>query len=189
MPKLIIGLGNPGKQYEVTRHNAGFIAIDCLLERYGFQNSKEDLKAQLFFSSINGEKVIFAKPQTFMNLSGQALIAIMNFYKINIKDIIVIYDDKDLPLASARFREKGSAGGHNGIKNIIALLGSDQFNRLRIGIDPPPNKEYKIVDWVLSKMNNNEIESIKQRVNDISDFLKIFVQDSDFKKVMNMFNK
>ncbi|AOG61082.1 peptidyl-tRNA hydrolase [Spiroplasma helicoides] len=187
MPKLIVGLGNPGRQYEHTRHNAGFIAIDVLIENYGFQSEKDDFKSKLYFSQINGEKVIFAKPQTYMNLSGQAIIAIMSFYKIQMDELVVIYDDKDIPLGTFRFREQGSAGGHNGIKNIIQLLGTTSFNRIRVGIDPPaPN--FKIVDWVLSKFKNEEVEKIKNSVQEFNDFVKDLTNDEDFKKIMNKYN-
>ncbi|AUM63047.1 aminoacyl-tRNA hydrolase [Spiroplasma monobiae] len=186
MPKLIVGLGNPGSNYTITRHNAGFIAIDLLLEKYGFQKETEDFKSQIFFSNIKGEKVLFVKPQTFMNLSGEAVISIMNYYKINIEDFIVIYDDKDLSMADIRFRDNGSAGGHNGIKNIISHLKTEKFNRLKIGIGEPG--QYKIVDWVLSKMNAEEINLIKENVSDISGFVEDFVLDSDLKKIMNKYN-
>ncbi|QEH62402.1 peptidyl-tRNA hydrolase [Spiroplasma chinense] len=188
MPKLIVGLGNPGRQYETTRHNAGFICLDAIMNKFIIQNEKEDFKAKLYFSNINGEKIIFAKPQTFMNLSGEAVVAIMNFYKIKIEDIIVIYDDKDLNIGKLRFREQGSAGGHNGVKNIIKLLGTEKFNRVRVGIDPPA-ENYKIVDWVLSKMSNQEIGEIENKIVSVANFVNDFASGDDFKKIMNSYNK
>ncbi|QGS52448.1 aminoacyl-tRNA hydrolase [Spiroplasma tabanidicola] len=188
MAKLIVGLGNPGKQYELTRHNTGFIAIDFLLDYYQYQNTKEDFKSILYFSSINNEKVIFAKPQTYMNLSGEALIMIMHFYKIKTEDIIIIYDDKDLELGRIRFREQGSSGGHNGIKNIIKHLGCEKFNRIKIGIDPPA-ENFKIVDWVLSKLSQEEIQIIKSSVNNIKNFVKDFAAKTEFKKIVSAYNK
>ncbi|WP_338985052.1 aminoacyl-tRNA hydrolase [Spiroplasma endosymbiont of Diplazon laetatorius] len=186
MPKLIVGLGNPGSNYTTTRHNAGFIAIDVLLEKYGVQKETEDFKSQIFFSNIKGEKVLFVKPQTFMNLSGEAVISIMNYYKIDIKDLIVIYDDKDLDIANLRFRDNGSAGGHNGIKNIISHLKTEKFNRLKIGIGAP--NQYKIVDWVLSKMSSEEINLIKENLSKISGFVEEFILEEDLKKIMNKYN-
>ncbi|AGR41671.1 aminoacyl-tRNA hydrolase [Spiroplasma taiwanense] len=187
MPILIVGLGNPGKEYSYTRHNAGFIAIDKLLEKYGFQKKIDDFKAHIFFSNINNEKVLFVKPQTYMNLSGESIIAIMNYYKINIKDFLVIYDDKDLKLAELRFKEKGSAGGHNGIKNIIQHFKTENFNRLKIGIGIPPYN-FKIVDWVLSKMSETEIACIEEKINKISLFIKEFIVDKNLLKIMNKYN-
>ncbi len=186
MPKLIVGLGNPGKNYLKTRHNAGFIAIDVLLEKYGFQKSAENFNAEIFFSNIKGEKVLFVKPQTFMNLSGEAVISILQYYKIEIKDFIVLYDDKDLELSKTRFRNTGSSGGHNGIKNIISHLKTENFNRLKIGIGNPGN--YKIVDWVLSKMSEDEINLIKNQILNISSFVEEFIFEEDLKKIMNKFN-
>ncbi|QBQ08207.1 peptidyl-tRNA hydrolase [Spiroplasma gladiatoris] len=188
MPKLIVGLGNPGKQYESTRHNAGYIAIDVLLEHYGYESTKQDFKAFIYFKNIKGQIIIFAKPQTYMNLSGESVIALMNFYKIKIEDIIIVYDDKDLELSRLRLREQGSSGGHNGIKNIIKLLGTEKFNRIKIGIDPPA-ENYKIVDWVLSRMTNDEINKIKKEVFEIKGFVEDFASNNDFKNIMNKFNK
>lgn len=188
MAKLIVGLGNPGMQYEQTRHNAGFIAIDVLLQNYKIIKIKNDFNAILYFTDIQGEKVIFAKPQTYMNLSGEAVLNILNFYKISTNDLIVLYDDKDTPLSFLRFREQGSSGGHNGIKSIIKLLGTQQFNRVRIGINPPL-EGYKISDWVLSKMSEIEIDKIKASIEKVSDFLNQFILENDFKKIMSKFNK
>ncbi|ALD66906.1 aminoacyl-tRNA hydrolase [Spiroplasma cantharicola] len=186
MSKLIVGLGNPGQNYVNTRHNAGFIAIDVLLEKYGFQKSIENFNAQIFFSNIKGEKILFVKPQTFMNLSGEAIISILQYYKIDIKDFIVLHDDKDLELSKTRFRNSGSAGGHNGIKNIISHLKTENFNRLKIGIGNPG--QYKIVDWVLSKMTEEEIVLIKKQILNISSFVEEFISQEDFKNIMNKFN-
>ncbi|AUB32167.1 aminoacyl-tRNA hydrolase [Spiroplasma floricola] len=186
MSKLIVGLGNPGNNYSSTRHNAGFIAIDVLLEKYGFQKQTEDFKSKIYFSNIKGEKVLFVKPQTFMNLSGEAVISIMSYYKIDIKDFIVIYDDKDLEFSNIRFKNNGSSAGHNGIKNIISHLKTENFNRLKIGIGSPG--QYKIVDWVLSKMNVEEINLIKEKIKNISNFVEDFILENDLNKIMNKFN-
>jgi PTH1 family peptidyl-tRNA hydrolase len=185
--KLIVGLGNPGNQYEKTRHNAGFMAIDVLLERFGFQKEDRDSKSQLYFSKVDGEKVLFLKPLTFMNLSGQALSEVMNYYKIKIQDVFVIYDDKDLPVGKFRFRSNGSPGGHNGIKNIISHVGTENFNRLRIGVGTPVNG-IKIIDWVLMKLKDEEIKIIKDEVLNKSDFVNDFVNEVSFTNIMNKFN-
>ncbi|ARU90878.1 peptidyl-tRNA hydrolase [Spiroplasma clarkii] len=188
MPKLIVGLGNPGKQYEQTRHNAGFIALDTLMDSFAISSQKTAFKAELYFANIKGEKVIFAKPQTYMNLSGEAVLQILAFYKIPISDLVIIYDDKDLPMGKLRFRESGSAGGHNGMKSIIHVLGTQDFKRLRIGVDMPP-EHFKIVDWVLSKMSAAEITEIKANINQVKGFVDDFCQNLDFKKIMNNYNK
>lgn len=185
--KLIVGLGNPGKQYEKTRHNAGFMALDVLLERYGVQKEDTDRNSQIFFSNINGEKVLFLKPLTFMNLSGQAVSEVMNYYKINKEDVFIIYDDKDLPVGKFRFRDQGSAGGHNGIKNITSHLGTENFKRLKIGVGSPING-IKIIDWVLMKLTDSEIKIIKDEVLDKSDFVKSFVDNESFTNIMNKYN-
>ncbi|WP_339020872.1 aminoacyl-tRNA hydrolase [Spiroplasma endosymbiont of Atherix ibis] len=186
MPKLIVGLGNPGINYSATRHNAGFIAIDVLLEKYGFQKQTENFKSEIYFSNIKGEKILFVKPQTFINLSGEAIISIINYYKINIEDFIVIYDDKDLEFSNIRFKNNGSSAGHNGIKNIINHLKTQNFNRLKIGIGSPG--QYKIIDWVLSKMSQEEIDLIKEKIKSISNFVEDFILENDLKKIMNKFN-
>jgi PTH1 family peptidyl-tRNA hydrolase len=185
--KLIVGLGNPGKQYEKTRHNIGFIALDVLLDRFSFSKKDEDNNSIVYFSKIGGEKVLFLKPLTFMNLSGQAIIEVMNYYKIAKEDVLIIYDDKDLDVGRFRFRSEGSAGGHNGIKNIIAHLGTEKFNRLRIGVGAPING-IKIIDWVLMKLTENEIKQIKDEVLDKSDFVTDFVSDVAFTNIMNKYN-
>ena len=137
--KLIIGLGNPGAEYKATRHNAGFMAVEEIATFYGADEFKktDKFKALLSECIIEGEKVILAMPQTFMNLSGQSLVALMSYYKIPLEDVIVIYDDADIPYGALRIRIDGSAGGHNGIKSIIKETGKQEFTRIRLGIKPP----------------------------------------------------
>lgn len=178
--KLIIGLGNPGKEYETTRHNAGFLALDFLRKEFDLSDWKleKSLKSEItkgivhqplpLSASIRGDtvSVILAKPTTFMNLSGEALVAIKNFYKLEEKDILVIFDDVDLPTGTLRFREKGSAGTHNGMRSIITLLGNENFPRLKIGIQP----EHKIKDlssYVLGRMTEDELAAMKIHEKDI----------------------
>lgn len=187
MAKLIVGLGNPGKQYEKTRHNAGFIALDVLLDKFGFTSKTEDFKGILYTSMINNKKVFLLKPQTFMNLSGESLIQVINFYKIDLNDVIVIYDDKDLDIGVTRFRFKGSAGGHNGVKHIFQQLGTQEIQRLKVGIGNPSDG-FKILDWVLNKMSSDEINLIKRNIEGISNFLIDFVDGETFVKIMNKYN-
>ena len=132
--KLIVGLGNPGKEYENTRHNIGFNVIDLYLKKNNLNLDKEKFNGKYLKTNINNEEVIFLEPQTYMNLSGDSVLKIMNFYKINIEDILIIQDDLDLDLGKIKLKEKSSSGGHNGIKDIEQKLGSNSFKRLKIGI-------------------------------------------------------
>lgn len=153
---IIVGLGNPGKQYEATRHNVGFIAIDEIAKNLGIKMDKLKYKSIIGEGRIGSEKVILAKPQTFMNLSGQAVVELMNYYKVDRKNLIVIYDDIDLEAGRIRIRMKGSAGSHNGMRNIIYLLGYDDFPRIRIGVSKPKNGQ-DLASFVLSKFEKAEI--------------------------------
>lgn len=149
---LVVGLGNPGMQYEKTRHNAGFMAADLLAEKYDCTLSRNKFDAIYGDTEIGGHRVIIAKPQTYMNLSGKAVVAISQFYKIPLSNIIVMFDDISLDVGKIRIRRKGSAGGHNGIKDIIELTGTDEFMRIKIGVGEKPNPEYDLKDWVLGKI-------------------------------------
>lgn len=163
--KLIVGLGNPGKKYEGTKHNVGFEVIDKLAESYNISITKIKHKGLCGEGTICEEKVLLLKPQTFMNLSGESVKDAASFYKVSGDDIIVIYDDTSLDVGSTRIREKGSAGGHNGIKNIIAHLGTDVFLRIKVGIGAKPNG-WDLADYVLSKFSKDDaplIESGKER--------------------------
>ncbi|AEM68438.1 aminoacyl-tRNA hydrolase [Mycoplasma putrefaciens] len=185
--KLIVGLGNPGKQYQSTRHNAGWIVLDILLERYGYNSVRQEFNSEIYTSLVGNEKVLFVKPLTFMNNSGIAIFQIMNYYKININDLIVIHDDKDLSISRLQFKKTGSAAGHNGIKSIIQHLSTQDFYRLRIGIDSPRDG-WKIIDWVLSKFSDNDLLSIKNLVQQKSDFVIDFVENKSFLYIMNKYN-
>ncbi|WP_026389323.1 aminoacyl-tRNA hydrolase [[Acholeplasma] multilocale] len=185
--KLIVGLGNPGREYERTRHNAGWIAIDLLLDKYGFVNQKEEHQSVIYFSTINGEKVLFAKPQTFMNNSGDAVRAIMEYYKIDKNDVIIIHDEKDFPIAKNQFKFKGSAAGHNGIKSIIQYLNGEEFKRLRIGIGAP-EPGWKIIDWVLSKIKDDELADMKHSIALSLDFVNDWTREEGFNKIMSKYN-
>ena len=153
--KLIVGLGNPGKQYEQTRHNIGFIVIDKLAEKLNIQLHQAKFKGLFGSGLVEGEKVLLLKPLTYMNLSGESIRAIMDFYQIDIEDLVVIYDDLDLPAGRIRLRQRGSAGGHNGIKSTISHLGTQEFNRIRVGINRPTNG-MAITDYVLGRFSEEE---------------------------------
>ncbi|AKX34703.1 peptidyl-tRNA hydrolase [Spiroplasma litorale] len=187
MQKLIIGLGNPGSNYSRTRHNAGFILIDYLLEKYGYEKKGLKFDAEIYITKIDNIKTIFLKPLTYMNLSGEAIIKAMNYFKINVDDIIVIHDDKDLDVGVLRFKNKGSSGGHNGLKNIIQHLGRQDFKRLKVGVGKPINN-IKIVDWVLMKLKDQEIDLIIENFKKKQKFIEDFVKNIDFLKIMNEFN-
>lgn len=152
---LIVGLGNPGKKYELTRHNIGFEAIDRLANELGIQVSKTKFKALIGEGHYNGEKVVLAKPQTFMNLSGEAVMAMMAFYNVKPEELIVVYDDIDTDPGKLRIRKKGSAGTHNGMRNIIYLLKSEEFPRVRIGIGKPMHGD--LADYVLNRFSKEEM--------------------------------
>jgi len=157
--KLFIGLGNPGKKYENTRHNVGFMTIDELANKWSVSmNEDKKFKGSIGTTHIKGEKVILLKPTTFMNLSGESVQAVMDFYNIDDADVIVIYDDLDMETGKIRGRMKGSAGGHNGIKSIILHLATQEFKRLKIGIDKSPYG--KTTDHVLGKFTTGEMEYI-----------------------------
>ncbi len=162
--KLIVGLGNPGKQYERTRHNIGFECIDALSKKWDAPLSQ--MKFNGMYTTIHRPegKVILLKPLTYMNLSGESVRPIMDYFDIEIEDLIVIYDDLDLEVGKLRLRQKGSAGGHNGIKSLIQHLGTQEFNRIRVGISRPP-AGMKVPDYVLSKFTKDEDSIIENAIN------------------------
>ncbi len=153
---LIVGLGNLGMQYEKTRHNAGFMAIDILAERNGCEFNKQKFDAVYGQCDIGDFRCLLAKPQTFMNLSGKAVAAIARFYKIPLSNVLVMFDDISLDVGKIRLRRNGSAGGHNGIKDIIELTGSTEIPRIKIGVGKKPHPDYDLKDWVLSKIPDEQ---------------------------------
>jgi PTH1 family peptidyl-tRNA hydrolase len=165
---LILGLGNPGDKYKNTRHNVGFMVLDSLAEELGEKwSDKPALHADIIETNIEGTKVILAKPQTFMNLSGESAAAIAKHFNVDIEDIWVVYDDVDLDLGTIRVREKGSAGGHNGIKSLLAHLGGEQFIRFRIGVDAPP-ENIPLEKWVLSTFSEAEQKILSDTIVQIT---------------------
>ena len=184
---LIVFLGNPGPKYECTRHNAGFMAGDALAKKLGVSINKLRFKALTAAAEINGEKVLLMKPQTFMNLSGEAVGQAARFYKIPPERVLVVSDEISLPLGKLRVRPKGSAGGHNGLKSIIASLGSDAFPRIRIGVGAPPHPDYDMADWVLSVFRNQDLEDMLTAASQAAEAVITYVTDGP-ERAMNRFN-
>ena len=164
--KLIIGLGNPGKEYEKTKHNLGFMFLDYLNKKLNLGKFKKFKSSEILETKINGEKVIFAKPMTYMNLSGNAVVELKNFYKVENEDILIIYDDFDILFGNVRFREKGSAGTHNGMKDIILKTSSAEIPRLRIGTGGLKKEKEEVISFVLSKFSKSELEETNQIFED-----------------------
>jgi len=162
---LIAGLGNPGMEYERTRHNAGFMAVDKLARKYGADFNKHKFDAIYTECSISGNRCLLVKPQTYMNNSGRAISQICNFYKIPYENVIIIFDDISLDIGNIRIRRKGSAGGHNGIKDIIELAGTQNIPRIKIGVDKKPNADYDLKDFVLGKIPKEKTETFEEALD------------------------
>lgn len=184
---LIVGLGNPGKNYEFTRHNAGFLTLDHIASELDTEINNLKNNALVADVVINNHRCLLVKPQTFMNNSGTAVRDIANFYKIPPEKIIVIFDDISLPCGKLRIRRKGTDGGHNGIKSIIYHLNSDQFPRIKIGVGAKPNPEYDLADWVLSKFGKDDTEQLKAAITKATEVLP-FILDGEIDKAMNKAN-
>ena len=185
---IIAGLGNPTKEYEHTRHNVGFDTIDCIADQYGISINEKKHKALVGKGMIEGQQVILLKPQTFMNLSGESIRAALDFYKIDEKDeLIVIYDDISLPPGQLRIRKKGSAGGHNGIKNIIAHLGHDTFMRIKVGVGEKP-AGYDLADYVLGHFSKDDRAIMEDAFKEATEAVKMMITDGP-DAAMNAFNK
>ena len=184
---LLVFLGNPGPRYEYSRHNAGFLACDALAKKLGVRVDRARFKALTAAAEIGGEKVLLMKPQTFMNLSGEAVQQAVRFYKIPADHVLVVSDEISLPLGRLRVRTKGSAGGHNGLKNIIALLGSDAFPRIRIGVGAPPHPDYDMADWVLGVPRNEDAVLFSEAAQRAAEAVECYVTDGP-ERAMNRFN-
>ena len=184
---LVAGLGNPGKEYDMTRHNIGFHTIDYIADKLGVKIKKLKYKAIYGECDINGEKVLLVKPLTYMNLSGESISEFVKFFKIPTENVIIISDDIALETGRIRIRKKGSAGGHNGLKNIIYMLNSENFNRIRIGVGAPTHPDYDLKDFVLGRFTKDEIpvleESIIKSYNAVEEIIK---RGAD--SAMNKFN-
>lgn len=184
---MIVGLGNPGRQYESTRHNAGFICLDFLADKHGISVKKLKFKSLLGEGRINGKRCLLIKPQTYMNLSGEAVRDAVEFYKIPIENIIVICDDISLDPGKMRIRRKGSDGGQRGMRNIIYHLKSDNFPRIKIGVGAKPNPEYDLADWVVSRFTAEEAKLIKQVAENCASAVELMV-DGKTDKAMSDYN-
>lgn len=184
--KLIVGLGNPGKEYENTRHNTGYMAIDRLAKLYNAQ-FKLDSKLKGFIATVNdlGNKFIMLKPVTYMNLSGDSVRAVVDFFKIDINDIIIISDDLDSNLGRIRIRTHGSAGGHNGLKSIISSLGTQEFKRIRIGIGR--DSVIPVVDYVLSRYTNDDFAIMEQSFDKVVSACKDFIDGVEYSRIASKY--
>jgi len=185
MDFILVGLGNPGSDYEYTRHNVGWRALDYIAKECGVKIKKIKFKATYAEAVIQGKKVLLLKPQTFMNLSGEAVMSAANYYNIPPERIIVIQDDIALPCAKLRIRRKGSDGGHNGLKNIIYLLNSDEFPRIKIGVSNKENGNLK--DWVLGNFSKEDDKLIVSRFPDVLKAVELIVNDNT-EQAMALFN-
>lgn len=184
---LIVGLGNPGAKYEMTRHNAGFLAVDLLAVKENLNIKKLKYHALVGDAVINGKKCLVMKPQTFMNNSGEAVGEAARFYKIPPERVIVISDDFSFDVGQIRIKRKGSAGGHNGLKSIIAHLGSENFPRIKVGVGKKPSKDYDIIDWVLGRFPKELEKDLKSALENTVDALPYIVNE-EIDKAMNLFN-
>lgn len=185
---IIVGLGNPGREYEITRHNAGFLAIDYIAKECGANINKIKFKSLYADAMLNGKRVLLLKPQTFMNSSGEAVRDAAAFYKVPLDKVIVIYDDVSLAVGKMRIRSKGSDGGHNGIKSIIYLTGTDVFPRIKIGVGQKPSPEYDLAAWVLGKFTKPDLELLEKVIIKASEATKILVT-GNVEEAMNKHNQ
>ncbi len=184
---IIVGLGNYGNKYDNTRHNAGFMAIDCLASAKGTKIDRLRFKALTGECMIGDKRVLLMKPQTYMNLSGEAVKEASAWYKVPTENIFVLCDDITLDVGRLRVRKKGSHGGHNGLKNIIALLGTDEFARVRIGVGIPPHPDYDIIDWVLGKFSDDDMKVMVESTKKAAD-AAIEILVSGVESAANKFN-
>ena len=184
---MVVGLGNPGRDYEFTRHNAGFLTLDHIAVEENTEIKKLKYKALIGDTVISGHRCLLVKPQTFMNNSGEAVREISQFYKIPPEKIIVIFDDISLPCGKLRIRRKGTDGGHNGIKSIIYHLNSDNFPRIKVGVGAKPHPDYNLADWVLSTFKKDEMEELKKAIVKATEVLP-YMLDGEIDKAMNKAN-
>lgn len=184
---LIVGLGNPGGKYEITRHNAGFLCADLFAESMNTEIKRLKYHALTAEVNIDGHRCLLMKPQTFMNNSGEAVGEAAKFYKIPAEKVIVMFDDISLPIGKLRVRRKGSAGGHNGIKSLIAHLGSENFPRVKIGVGAKPHPDYDLADWVLASFKKEDFPALKEAMVNACEAVKLIV-NGNTDKAMNLYN-
>lgn len=184
---LVVFLGNPGLKYRGTRHNAGFMAAEAMEKELGVSINRLRFKALTATVSLGGQKVLLMMPQTYMNLSGEAVIQAVKFYKISPENVIVVSDDVALPIGKLRIRKGGSAGGHNGLKSIIQHLGTDQFPRMRMGVGAAPHPDYDMADWVLSSFKNQDAEDMERLAEKVCAAIACYISEGA-DRAMNKFN-
>ncbi len=185
--RLIVFLGNPGPRYACTRHNAGFMAGAAMEKKLNVRMDRLRFRALTAQAGIGGERVLLMMPQTFMNLSGEAVAEAAHFYRLMPEQVLVVSDEVSLPIGKLRIRQKGSAGGHNGLKSVIARLGSDAFPRIRIGVGAPPHPDYDMADWVLSVFRDRDLEDMLAATDRAADAAICFITDGP-ERAMNRFN-
>lgn len=184
---LVVGLGNPDRKYENTRHNTGWLALDYIAEKLDCKVNKLKYKSLIGTCEIGGAKVMLMKPTTYMNNSGQAVVEAMNFYKIPAENVIVIFDDISLDVGKMRIRSKGSDGGQRGMRSIINLSGSQAFPRIKIGIGAKPNPDWDLADWVLSKFSDKEMKELEKMFENAHKAVELII-DGKMDRAMNLFN-
>lgn len=184
---IVAFLGNPGLKYNGTRHNAGFMAADAMEKKLGVSINKMRFKALTQTVDIGGKKVLLMKPQTYMNLSGDAIVQAANFYKVPPERVIVVSDETALPIGRLRIRRGGSAGGHNGLKSVIARLGTDQFPRIRLGVGDKPHPDYDMADWVLSAFKGQDVADMELVAKKAADAVECYITEGA-DRAMNKFN-
>ena len=185
---VVVGLGNPGKEYDGTRHNAGFILLDMIAAKQGARIDRARFRALTGEAQIGGVRVLLLKPQTFMNLSGEAVQEAMAFYKLPPENLIVLCDDISFDAGQVRIRRRGSHGGHNGLRNIAAMIGSEDYPRIKLGVGKKPRPDYDLVDWVLGKMPPADREALENRAADVENALALILQGK-IDEAMNKYSK
>ena len=184
--KILVGLGNPGEEYSNTRHNVGFMAIDALAKQFNVTNWKSKFEAQIADIRFGEEQIILVKPQTYMNLSGNAVGQIMRWYKVDADSVIAIYDDMDIPIGTAKLKQRGSSGGHRGVESLLVNIGKEEFARVRIGIGRPP-AGWTVVDHVLAKFSKEERASIDEIIKKLIPAIECIVKQG-IDKAMNRYS-
>lgn len=184
---LVVGLGNPGREYENTRHNAGFLAVDRIAEKHHTEIKRVKFKGTVGQCRLGGKGVLLLKPGTYMNLSGQSVTEAMRFYKLKPEQVLILFDDINLEPGKLRIRRKGSDGGHNGMKNILYLSGSDQFPRIKLGVGKKPRPDYDLADWVLSRFTAEEQKALDTALENAAAAAELIVK-GDVDRAMNLYN-
>ncbi len=184
---IIVGLGNPGIKYESTRHNVGFLSIDYICKQSNIKLNCSKFDGIYGYGNLGKNKVLFLKPQTFMNKSGECVLKIMSYYKVPPEKVILIFDDISLPIGKIRIRRSGTHGGHNGVRNIIDLSSSSNFPRVKVGVGERPSKDWDLANWVLSKFSKEENDIIEDTLKDIQNSINLIIE-GNMEKAMSLYN-